>query len=474
MKNSFKKLLIVVIAFIGIATVIPKKAKAQVGISVSFQTFYDDLSPYGQWVEDPRYGNVWVPDVDAGFRPYYTNGYWAMTEYGNTWVSDYDWGWAPFHYGRWVYNSYYGWVWIPGSEWAPAWVSWRNGGGYYGWAPLSPGYSGYSSYNCPGDWWVFVGPEYLYRHDFYRGWRGERYNDDYIRRTTFYNNVYTNQYNHTRYNYGPRADEIQRVTHASVPVYRMGDMSRPGRPSVQSNRVNMYHPQLVTGRANDNRFAPKNVITAPRAVGSPQSTTQGRPQFKTDLQQHRITPQNTQPPVQQQRQQQQPVQQQRQQQQQQQVQQQRQQQQQQMQQQRQQQQQQQVQQQRQQQQQVQQQRQQQQQQQVQQQRQQQQQQMQQQRQQQQQQQVQQQRQQQQQQQVQQQRQQQQQQQVQQQRQQQQQQKVQQQRQQQQQQMQQQRQQPPVQQQRQQGPPPQQHAAPPSPPQENHGGEDHRR
>jgi hypothetical protein len=46
------------------------KAKAQPGVSVSFQTFYDELSPYGQWIDDPNYGYVWVPDVDAGFRPY--------------------------------------------------------------------------------------------------------------------------------------------------------------------------------------------------------------------------------------------------------------------------------------------------------------------------------------------------------------------------------------------------------------------
>jgi hypothetical protein len=27
---------------------------------------------------------------------------------------------------------------VPGIEWAPAWVSWRVGGGYCGWAPLAP------------------------------------------------------------------------------------------------------------------------------------------------------------------------------------------------------------------------------------------------------------------------------------------------------------------------------------------------
>ncbi|HXO42039.1 MAG TPA: DUF6600 domain-containing protein, partial [Thermoanaerobaculia bacterium] len=47
-------------------------------------------------------------------------------------------GWATYHYGRWAYDSDYGWEWIPGYEWGPAWVAWRNGGGYIGWAPLPP------------------------------------------------------------------------------------------------------------------------------------------------------------------------------------------------------------------------------------------------------------------------------------------------------------------------------------------------
>jgi hypothetical protein len=61
-----------------------------------------------------------------------------MTEYGWTWVSDWDWGWAPFHYGRWLTIGGYGWCWVPGTIWGPAWVSWRYGGGYAGWAPLPP------------------------------------------------------------------------------------------------------------------------------------------------------------------------------------------------------------------------------------------------------------------------------------------------------------------------------------------------
>ena len=106
-----------------------KQVFAQPQGSVSFDLFYDELSPYGHWDRDASYGDIWFPNAENNFRPYGTNGYWTMTEYGNTWVSNYDWGWAPFHYGRWVYTNHRGWGWIPGYEWGPAWVDRRSGGG---------------------------------------------------------------------------------------------------------------------------------------------------------------------------------------------------------------------------------------------------------------------------------------------------------------------------------------------------------
>src|ERR1019366_1169413 len=132
----------------------PQKASAQ---TVSVQVFYDQLSPYGTWVDNPQYGYVWVPNVGPGFEPYATNGHWVYTEYGWTWVSDYAWGWAPFHYGRWYSDPTYGAVWVPDNEWAPAWVTWRRSEGYYGWAPMGPGVSitmAYGSgYDIPSDRW---------------------------------------------------------------------------------------------------------------------------------------------------------------------------------------------------------------------------------------------------------------------------------------------------------------------------------
>lgn len=107
------------------------------GAQMDVGAFYDELSPYGDWVEMEDYGWSWAPRVDRGWRPY-TRGQWVMTDDGWYWDSDERFGWAAYHYGRWVNDRYYGWIWIPGTEWAPAWVSWRHGNGYTGWAPLPP------------------------------------------------------------------------------------------------------------------------------------------------------------------------------------------------------------------------------------------------------------------------------------------------------------------------------------------------
>ncbi|HTQ79222.1 MAG TPA: DUF6600 domain-containing protein [Thermoanaerobaculia bacterium] len=106
--------------------------------AIELGTFNDELSPYGEWIERPGYGRVWVPaGVAAGWRPY-TLGHWVDSDYGWTWISDEPFGWATYHYGRWSFDDEYGWVWVPGRDWGPAWVAWQSGDGYIGWAPLPP------------------------------------------------------------------------------------------------------------------------------------------------------------------------------------------------------------------------------------------------------------------------------------------------------------------------------------------------
>jgi Family of unknown function (DUF6600)/FecR protein len=91
----------------------------------------EELDNNGRWVDDPAYGQVWVPAADPGWAPYRV-GRWVWVDYyGWTWVSGDPWGWAPYHYGRW-YMSSYGWAWWPGAVYGPYY--WRPAlVGFFGW-----------------------------------------------------------------------------------------------------------------------------------------------------------------------------------------------------------------------------------------------------------------------------------------------------------------------------------------------------
>ena len=123
--------------------------------------FEAPLARYGNWVQS-RFGRAWQPRVARDWRPY-TIGRWVESEDGQVWQSDEPWGWATYHYGRWGFDERLGWVWVPGTEWAPAWVAWRDGDDYTGWAPLPPeslyGGGDYSSWDY-GQWyapsWIYV------------------------------------------------------------------------------------------------------------------------------------------------------------------------------------------------------------------------------------------------------------------------------------------------------------------------------
>src|SRR6266540_1834756 len=65
---------------------------------VTYNYFYNSLSPYGNWVEVADYGWCWQPTVsviNVGWRPYCDRGRWMWTDCGWYWQSDYSWGWIP-------------------------------------------------------------------------------------------------------------------------------------------------------------------------------------------------------------------------------------------------------------------------------------------------------------------------------------------------------------------------------------------
>src|ERR1700730_12894106 len=206
-----------------------RRAKADAEVSVDF--FYNNLSG-GSWIEVGDYGYGWQPDVavsDSDWRPY-SDGYWAYTDLGWTWVSYEDFGWATYHYGRWVRLRDRGWFWVPGREWGPAWVSWRTGGDYVGWAPLPPRGGGELVYesgpiSARVDIDFDIGPAYynfvdvryigepLLRERIY----APDQNVTYIRSTVNVTNItYTNS---TYYNYGPDYNTLSR--YSTRPIQRL-------------------------------------------------------------------------------------------------------------------------------------------------------------------------------------------------------------------------------------------------------------
>jgi len=234
------------------------------GDDVSVDFFYNNLSG-GNWIDVEGYGYGWQPDVavsDPNWRPY-SDGYWAYTDYGWTWISYEDFGWATYHYGRWANLADNGWVWIPGSDldWGPAWVSWRTGGDYIGWAPLPPRgadvvYEG-QPIGASVDVEYDIGPQYYNFCDI--RFIGEpvlrdrifppTQNITYITNTVNVTNIYVQ--NNVVYNYGPNYNVVNE--YSSRPIQRLtierqtaGDLSAAAKSGaltkVQGNKLVVAAP----------------------------------------------------------------------------------------------------------------------------------------------------------------------------------------------------------------------------------------
>jgi hypothetical protein len=259
--KSIIKVLVLFLAICFASAAFPQKSSAQQPF-VSFQVFYDELSPYGEWVNYPNWGFVWIPDAGSDFVPYSTDGHWILTDYGWTWASDYSWGWAPFHYGRWDFDHYYGWFWIPGNEWGPAWVSWRRAEGYYGWAPMEPGISlsvsfG-RSYDSHNDHWIFVRDRDIDRSDINNYYVGKADHDRIVRRSSIINNTYVDNSRHTTYIAGPARADVQKVAGRQVKPVAIQEYGKPGQ-EISNGHYRIYRPAVVNNRSNEAKPAPARI-----------------------------------------------------------------------------------------------------------------------------------------------------------------------------------------------------------------------
>jgi len=268
------------LVFILLQVIIPKQATAQEPY-ISYQVFYDQLSPYGQWVDFPGHGYVWLPNAGPAFSPYSSRGSWIMTDYGWTWLSDYSWGWAPFHYGRWDYDNFYGWYWVPDNVWGPAWVTWRRAPGYFGWAPMGPGMSvGMSfgnNYNNNSNHWIFVNERYFGRNNISRYYASQNDYDMLFSNSSVINNTYVDNSRHTTYVSGPTKSDVRGVTGRRVSTYAIQENNVPGQ-SLSNGQLTIYRPQVMQNSDNERRSAPSvitdlNNVRRPSEINSP--TQQG-------------------------------------------------------------------------------------------------------------------------------------------------------------------------------------------------------
>jgi len=235
-----------IITLCGVMLLLPASISAQQN-EVNFQLFYNQLSPYGHWVEYNDYGYVWLPSLDSEFIPYLTDGYWIMSEYGWTWVSDFEWGWAPFHYGRWDYDGSYGWFWVPDNEWGPSWVTWRMSEGYYGWAPMRPGVSVNLSFggyhDVSYDRWNFVRDRDIERHDLNSYHADKRDNEKIFNNSSVINNTYNDEDRRSIYIAGPRRRDVEKSTGRTINQIDIKERDKPGQ-EITHNQLILFRPKV--------------------------------------------------------------------------------------------------------------------------------------------------------------------------------------------------------------------------------------
>jgi hypothetical protein len=225
---------------------------------------YDDFDQYGQWGNQPGYGQVWMPNnVAGGWAPYH-DGTWVWVDpWGWTWVDEAPWGFAPYHYGRWA--SFGGrWGWIPGPMnvtpvYAPALVAWIGGGpggsGFsmsfaigtaaaVGWFPLGPREPFYPSYQASQGYFARVNRSNTYFDD-------AAINNYYSRRNSGDRGVpYVNQrvrngvtaVPQNRFASGQRVNQFARP----VPDAQLGQVRVIGAPPIAPLRQSVLGPRADT------------------------------------------------------------------------------------------------------------------------------------------------------------------------------------------------------------------------------------
>ena len=270
----------------------------QPATTVTYNTFYETLSPYGSWVEVPGAGWCWRPSVavvDVNWQPYGDGGTWVWSDCGWYWRSSYSWGWAPFHYGRWHRAAGFGWCWTPDYQWAPAWVTWRSSGAHCGWAPLPPssGWTvgvgltwrgGRAAFDCDFglgfDSFVYVGWNRFCDPSPWRHRLGRSEIASVHQQTRVVNDIRGNNNtgvnvvgnnNTVIINNGPGLDPVQKHTRGEIRKARLVDSPDAGRASASrhtgtATALPVYRP-TINASASGARPAPSTALLARQERG---------------------------------------------------------------------------------------------------------------------------------------------------------------------------------------------------------------
>ena len=237
--------------------------------------FYDRLAPHGEWVSVSPYGWCWAPsNVEPVWRPY-TEGHWVYTDYGWTFISDTEWAWAVYHYGRWAHSPEYGWIWVPGTDWGPAWVAWRSGGGYTGWAPLPPeiGFdertglimSAYDMDSMDPFYWSFINDEWFMEPVIVTYIIVPARNETIIKKTRNVTKYSTE--NKKIINHGVDAKNVEKASGKKVARYKISEAGSDNVSggNIKGGKIIFYQPK-ISGDKPDRE--PQNILPGSRLTES--------------------------------------------------------------------------------------------------------------------------------------------------------------------------------------------------------------
>jgi hypothetical protein len=250
---------------------------------------YSELDSYGQWAQDPTYGEVWYPQVPVADWAPYRYGHWDwIAPWGWTWIDDAPWGFAPFHYGRWTQIDNR-WAWVPGRMtvrpvYAPALVDFMGGDASYeiagspavGWYPLAPGEAWYPVYA--------TSPAYISFVNFNINLRSQprgHHNHFWRHRSFAVTAMGQDDFRH-----GRAADRHRQPVHPGfLGSAQVGVV--PGRPDPRWRRAAEF--QQHGGRQAPVHSGAAGLATLPRQFqGSRDAAPAVREQFRAQQEQHRL------------------------------------------------------------------------------------------------------------------------------------------------------------------------------------------